>query len=34
LPGQLGAIKMDLTPEQKDKTKKKYQDVPGDWINI
>lgn len=31
--GQLGNIRQDLTPEEEDPEKKRYQEVPGDWIN-
>jgi len=32
-PGQLGAIRQNLTPNEKDPKKRRYQEVPGDWIN-
>lgn len=31
--GQLGNILQDLTPNEKDADLKRYQEVPGDWIN-
>ena len=34
VPGQLGNILMDLTPTEKVAANKKYQEVPGNWINI